>query len=962
MSSPPNPEWLDAIARLKGRMEQAELRHLMLMEELRKDLATLEQRIYLEAKSLEAKQPAVEPPPAAVIESEQQLPHLQRAKSEALPPPLPDPPERKAVWDFEKADPLPPPVPPVPKPAGPTFEQELGRVWLVRIGIVLLITGLVLGANWAYKNWIHHLSAGTRLTGLYLCSLLIGGTGIRLSKREDLRRYGEVLLAGGLAFFYYCTYAAHHVTRLKVIENPVTAAVLLLGAAGVIAAVSWFRQSRTTAVMGIILASYATMIQPLDWLSAASNLTLAVTGILLMLRPGWSAPGIASLCGTYGAFTGWQLLGAAGNGQGDLRATLWFLPGSWAIFAIPGMLGRFRESLGERGRAVFTAANNGLFFATFSFTWLTAYGSAGFWKVPAVFGGVLLGMGLIGRKKEDTAAASNVIQALASLSLALVLKFDGYHLGLALAGESLALALAFHRFHKRAEFVFSVLAGLGAASMALVLHLPMFQQVPAWSGALSAVVVALSAGILRFNVSRPAELPAHLIRLGASLLAYSSLAILVIGWCLRLPSEWQLPIEATLAAGFAVISLKVDRGRLMPEVAWASGILGIVASLSMGVHTTNLGQGIALLAGVTACAVWHLPPGRDRQDVTLAADPFDTPQVFAWGFSMFVPLFFSRIVGTQDWDTATQIAVLAGGAVVFVGLARGTKARRLEITSTFLNVGSMLMVLGVMLNKQELVLRSLSFAPAAAAAAILGIVSFRRGPAGLPHLWITRVTLFVAWAAAVFVTFPKSFIDVVAVSSGAAFAVAWWRKAVAPIDAWGWMIASLLAFGALLLEGSSSRFHGYPFEGIALVALLAGIALVTPKVPKFKELGDLPKVLPWLACLVFTVWSTHLVVDSIGWKAVAVLWTFLGFGLVTLGLVLNRVTSRQAGFILLSLALLKLFLVDVWDFTTFMRVISFIALGLALVVLGLFYHRFAPALKRLIDEESATKGNGNPSD
>lgn len=962
MSNPPNPEWISAISRLKDRMEQAELRHLMVMEELKKDLAGLEQRISHEVNAVEPKTPVVAPPPVAVFENEQQLPYLQKAKAEAQPPPLPDPPKREPVWDFEKqADPAPS-VPPASKPEGPTFEQELGRVWLVRIGIVLLITGLVLGANWAYKNWIHHLSAGTRLTGLYLCSLLIGGTGIRLSKREGLQRYGEVLLAGGLAFFYYCTYAAHHVTRLKVIENPVTAAVLLLGAAGVIATVSWFRQSRTTAVMGIILASYATMIQPLDWLSAASNLVLAITGIALMLRPGWSAPGIASLCGTYGAFTGWQLMGAAGNGHGDLRATLWFLPASWAIFAIPGMLGRFRESLGERGRAVFTAANNGLFFATFSLTWLTAYGSEGFWKVPAVFGCVLLVMGLIGRKRDDTAAASNVIQALASLSLAVVLRFDGYHLGLALAAESLALALAFHRFHKRAEFIFSLLAGLGAAAMALFLHLPMFHQVPAWSGALSAVLVAMSAGIFRFNVDRATDPPAHLTRLAASLLAYASLAILVIGWCLRLPSEWQLPVEAGLAAGFVVLSLTVDRRRLMPEIAWASAIMGIVAALGMVVPTTDLGHGLALLSAVVACAVWHLPPGRDRHDVTFAADPFETPQAFAWGFAMFVPLLFSRVVGAQEWDTATQIGVLAGGAVGFVGLARATKAHRLEITSTFLSVGSLLMLLGVLMNEQQLVSKSLSFAPAAAAAAILGIVAFRRGPEGLPQLMITRATLFVAWAAALLVASPEGFIDVMALSAGAAFAVARWRKAVAPIDAWGWMLASLFAFAGVLIEGNDSRFHGYTFEGIALVALLAAIALVTPKIPKSKFLEDFPKVLPWLACLVFTIWSTHLVVDFMGWKAVAVLWTILGFGLVSMGLILNRVTSRQAGFILLSLALLKLFFIDVWDFTTFMRVISFIALGLALVVLGLFYHRFAPALKRLIEEESAAQTKSNPSD
>ncbi|NJR42961.1 MAG: DUF2339 domain-containing protein [Akkermansiaceae bacterium] len=354
MDSSPQHEWLTKVNRLRERIDQAEARHLMVMEDLKKDLLLLEQQI------------AVGKPVVAFEEVKTPLPLPEEKlilSGEIVPEiPIPLAPQRKP--------------PPLPKEIAPesSFEQELGRVWLVRIGIALLITGLVLGANWAYKNWVNTLPAAARLAGLYLGAFLISGTGVWLARKETLKNYGEVILAGGLAFFYYCTYAAHHAPRLKVVETPVAAALLLLGAAGVIAAVSWFRQSRAIATMGILLASYATMIQPLGWLSATSNLVLSGVGILLMLQPGWGAPGIASLLGTYGAFAGWQLLGAAGNAHGDARATLWFLPASWAIFAIPGMLGRFRESLGERGRTIFTVANNGLFFLIFSLIWLKVHG------------------------------------------------------------------------------------------------------------------------------------------------------------------------------------------------------------------------------------------------------------------------------------------------------------------------------------------------------------------------------------------------------------------------------------------------------------------------------------------------------------------------------------------------------------------------------------------------------------
>lgn len=961
MSNEPQPAWSVEIVRFRQQIDQIEARHREVMAELRSGLSKLERQFaqtqgtnplpgqYDDRGYMEPyPEPVAEPSVTSVPVEEQLLPALHAAKAASVPPPLP----QAATKVVHVVNPPPVVPPPLAKP-GETFEQKLGQVWLVRVGIVLLITGLVLGANWAYKNWIHDLPAGVRLAGLYLCAFVIGGVGLKVGRKEGYKRYGEVLVAGGLAFFYYCTFAAHHVERLRVIDSPVAASLLLLGAAGLIAAVSWFRESRTTAVMGILLASYATMIQPLDWLSSTSNLVLAVTGILLMLRPGWSAPGIASLAGTYGAFIGWQLLGAAGQGHGNFKASLWFLPASWAIFAIPGMLGKFRDSLGDYGRAWFTAANNALFFLIFSTVWLANYGPGGFWKVPACFGLVLLAMGLIGRKREDTAAASNVIQALGMLSLAMVLKLDGYYLGLAFAAESLALAVAFHRFRKWAEFVFALISGMAAAVMAIYSHAPEVTFfVPLWSSALAAVLVAGAAVLFRLAVER-AEMPRPIqVRSGASLLVYSSLAVLLIGWCFRLPESWQLAVVGGLAVGFAALSLLVDRQRWLPEIAWASGVTGMIAVLFIQLPAPVAAQGFALLAGLGACALWHRAEVAEGAKVWFSFDPADNPRPFAWLFAIFVPLLFARMVHDGQLSDTWTMGALAIGAVALVALARLTRARRLEITATFLNIGALLLVLHAIVVDSQNVTRIVAFAPALAAGAILALVMVRRDEPLLPQVLITRGTLFVAWAAALLFAVPHGFIDLMALSAGIAFFFAWRRKHLAPIDAWGWTVVSLAVYVLVLLEGVGSRFHGYRFEGIGLVALLAGIALQTPKVPASIE-RVVAKGLPWLACLVLTVWSTHIVVDVFGWKGVSVLWTILGFGLVSFGLVLNRITSRQVGFSLLGLALVKLFAVDVWDFGTFMRVVSFVALGLALVVLGLFYHRFAPALKRLIDEDAA---------
>ena len=75
----------------------------------------------------------------------------------------------------------------------------------------------------------------------------------------------------------------------------------------------------------------------------------------------------------------------------------------------------------------------------------------------------------------------------------------------------------------------------------------------------------------------------------------------------------------------------------------------------------------------------------------------------------------------------------------------------------------------------------------------------------------------------------------------------------------------------------------------------------------------------------------------------------LGFGLVSAGLWRKLAALRHAGFALLAISLVKLFAVDVWDFGAFTRVAAFLALGVALVVLGFFYNRFAEVLKKLLE-------------
>jgi uncharacterized membrane protein len=100
----------------------------------------------------------------------------------------------------------PPPKPPVfarPQTADTkerSFEMRLGTYWLVRIGIVMLLTGLVFFGNYAYQNFIVRIGPIGKVTLLYAASGLLLAAGTwwqRKAATQALRNYAQVLFAGG---------------------------------------------------------------------------------------------------------------------------------------------------------------------------------------------------------------------------------------------------------------------------------------------------------------------------------------------------------------------------------------------------------------------------------------------------------------------------------------------------------------------------------------------------------------------------------------------------------------------------------------------------------------------------------------------------------------------------------------------------------------------------------------------
>ena len=173
-----------------------------------------------------------------------------------------------------------------PQTAG-SLEMKLGKVWFVRVGVVMVLTGLVYLAQMGYQGIDEAVRPYVNASLLYLVSFGLMAAGLFLHKRfEFLKNFSEVLTGGGMAAVYFSTFALYAVKKenvLGLIKDPLLAGVLLAAWAIFII---WFATKKRSEVMamfavaGAYYASYVPLIYDTTgsqvWFTFASNIALAI--------------------------------------------------------------------------------------------------------------------------------------------------------------------------------------------------------------------------------------------------------------------------------------------------------------------------------------------------------------------------------------------------------------------------------------------------------------------------------------------------------------------------------------------------------------------------------------------------------------------------------------------------------------------------------------------------------------
>ncbi len=137
-----------------------------------------------------------------------------------------------------------------------------------------------------------------------------------------------------------------------------------------------------------------------------------------------------------------------------------------------------------------------------------------------------------------------------------------------------------------------------------------------------------------------------------------------------------------------------------------------------------------------------------------------------------------------------------------------------------------------------------------------------------------------------------------------------------------YLLTGLAAAGiALYSRGNAPRWYTLMYAALSGVLLFAYTSLMLRKSFQGPKLGSWK----FTSDLEFWLYSP--------------LWLGLGAIILTVGLRYNSIVIRVASGILIMLTILKVFLLDMSELEGFLRAISFIGLGLSLIVVGRFYQR-----------------------
>ena len=842
------------------------------------------------------------------------------------------------------------------------LELKLGTYWLVRIGVLMVLTGFVFLAKHFLTS--DEVAAGLKVSSLYLLSGALLGAGSWIGKtRERMRNYGEVLSAGGFAAVYFTTFGAHKVPGLAIISSPLLAGILLLFWAGVMVYIADRKRSQTLASMGVLLAYYTLLIDEASLFSLFSALILSGVALVFLVRNRWTIVGSLSLAGTYLAFAYWRfsehllLVGTVDSSPSSFWPSYGFLICYWATFTAAAFLS---GHLPEKNRSILAGLNNAAFLVLFGLG-MGRHHPEQFWIFSLIAGVVFLAVSEFADRRLGRGTSLGTLylaKGLGLITLAFFLKLSGFSLSILIAAEScVLLVLASYRRSKVLEAGAYLSAGLAVlytvfsefAGPGELWFVEFTDGVPVIAAFAQLVFLGFGAWWMRNRAEAiapeaPLE-PRTSIFLGLGVLAF------LCGAYDDIAEAWR-PL-VFVGFGSVAAALGTWRRFKLVELALIGQAFSAVAAIIFlgqlaGPGVPSLAQSIPVLLAFLGLIHWSVD-GRGP----LAGK--EGRAFFEWPFALVLVISLLRLVvehagfleGVSYYSPGLlalalllygyrmripSLAILSQGYHLFAAVEIGLRSTGQEPWLLAL-VPLVLLLCNIVLA--DLLFRSADpdsrsqkaldgIATGLCFLRILALYFFWDFVFGhLPEIW--QAPAF-ALAALILHTLAIRHKDIQRftfglILLGASAALVLLRDAWDSNPAWQIYLTALVP----LVVQQLTRRKG----GLAAEHLIYHLALSTSSVG-----------LVWLVL--------SLEVDAIGQGFyLTASWTLLGALVFAAGWFLRERIYRLMSLALITAALARLLVVEVWTLESIGRIITFILIGVVLLSLGFVYTRYQDKLRRI---------------
>ncbi len=850
-----------------------------------------------------------------------------------------------------------------PKGGIDTWETAIGGSWLSRIGIGLLVIGIALALGYSFTV-LGPLGKASLATAT---SLALIGAGVVLERRTEYEFYARGLIGGGWAALYVTVYAMHELEATRIVESVALGFALLLavGIGMIVHSLRYENQGLTTLAYGLGYAAIA-IHSIRDYTIFAATLLGAGT-VVHLLRRRWLGLAIGGAIATYGSLLLWYLRQGTLT-QSTLRLGLTALAINWVVFLV-AEFGPDPSEIEERSLLGLLAVLNAGAAGGLAFLAWHRLDPAMEWVPLAVFGAAYVATSTALRR-----LGRSTVHPIHSVAAALLLAAAA-HSAFSLRGatwawlfEAQAVVLLgvilrdrFHRVLGCALFLLPTVAILAE------------QVVPRASNGHGSfdgpdlLLTAAACGCFYLTYARLRGFETDL--LFRRIFSYAAFSMILVALFVQLPTVRVAPASALLALVlFEASNARKDKDlRVQTHLALLFSTifaLALLPSALSGSSRVPFRVAAAALSVSAACLVVFL---RSRGGAR-------------------------RLLEADPWIRS----VLSWAGVAFVCLAIWLEARAPLVGPSWTLVALLVVEAGIALGERDL--RRPGYA--ALAAALVSIVLSNLVPSDRVGAVSTRVATVVPVIAAVYylwfrlrglgidpATRRGDDVDEVAGRAlsyaGAALAGLFYRFEFGLDGAairWSFTMVGLLV-AARLLRDADLRLQAYalsvsvlvravgfdfrtmrpvlgmdgPFVVVAVAVLCYAAAGWIASLP---PTGEPRRTIPFGERLVpygrELLWNLAVAVAAIylyrtfsGFLLV-VAWAVEGLLVSAAGFALGVRSLRLAGLLLLAIALVMTFYRAFTTFDTMGRIVSFLVLGVVLLLVSFAYTRYRDVIRKSI--------------